>query len=73
MYSNCLFFALKKFVKKGGYFIIRKSRHGFWFHFMWADDLKDANVEHFVPFNKLKYPWISKVLFKGRIKKNESN
>ena len=65
--SNCLFFALYRYVTKGGYIIIRKSRHGFWYHFMWSKDLKV--IEHYVPEKTpLKYPFITKVLFKGRVK-----
>lgn len=65
--NNCLFFALKKFLKKDGFIIIRKSNHGKWFHFMWSKNLKD--IEHFVPHEKLKCALFSKILFKGKVKK----
>ena len=71
MISNCLIFALVKFFKHGGYFIIRKSRVGFWPHFIWSSDLRDAKIEHFVPERYkeglISPPW----LFKGIIKKND--
>ena len=68
--SNCLFFALEKWFKFGGYLIIRKSKFGFWLHFMWSKDLKDADVEHFVPVKKpLRFPLVQKILFVGKSEK----
>ena len=55
----------------GGYLIVRKSKHGFWLHFMWAKKLNDAEVKHFVPLKKLRYPLITKILFKGSVKDGE--
>lgn len=68
--SNCLFFAIKQWWSHGGYFIIRRSRIGPWFHFLWAKDLSGlTSLEHYVPIeNKLKVEAASKLFFKGYIK-----
>lgn len=60
-YSNCIFFAVRMYLKHGGYIAIRKSRMGCWIpHFIWIADLKDAQIEHFVPVpsdtRRLKIP-----------------
>lgn len=70
--SNCLFFALNKWFKHGGYIAIRRSRyHSFIPHIIWIKDLKDAEIEHYTPVNP-KQHLISiifhKFLFKGQIK-----
>ena len=66
--NNCLFYALYKFYKCGGFIVIRKSKYGNWSHVMWSKNL--IEFEHYVPLKlPLKYPWISKVLFRGRVKK----
>ena len=67
--SNCLFFALNKWLKHGGYLVIRKSRYGFWPHFIWCKDLKNAEIEHYVPtVSRLKLEQLHKFVFKGMIK-----
>jgi len=65
MLNNCLFFALRKFVKDDGYFIVRRSRHGWWWHFLWS-----SNLDHFEEFQPLvttdgltSPPW----LFNGKV------
>jgi len=40
--NNCLWFALHRFFTKGGYLLVRKSRHGWWPHFLWS-----SNLDHF--------------------------
>ena len=67
--SNCLIFALSKFVKKGGYIIIRKSKFGPWLHFMWTDNVQD--YEHYRPETPLKHPYLSKILFRGKVEKRK--
>ena len=70
--SNCLIFALTQFFKRGGYIVIRKSKFGPWLHFMWTDSID--SYEHYKPHEKLKYPVISKFLFKGKVeKRNEKD
>jgi hypothetical protein len=69
--GNCLIYALKQYLNHGGYIIIRRSRVGWWPHFMWSPNLKDAEIEHFVPIqyrHDLKKP---PFIFKGYIKKND--
>jgi len=67
--SNCLLFALNRWIKHGGYIAIRKSRMGPWLHFIWIKDLKDAEIEHYVPENDvLNSGSITKIMFKGKIK-----
>jgi len=41
MISNCLFYALGKCWREGGYLVIRKSRFGWFPHFLWSPDLKE--------------------------------
>jgi hypothetical protein len=38
--TNCLAFAWGCFRKRGGFITFRKSHHGWWWHFMWSNDLK---------------------------------
>lgn len=70
-YSNCLFFALKRLFKSGGYIAFRKSRMGSWFpHILWIKDLKDAEIEHFVPTDTSDMR-IPPPLFEGYIKRDD--
>jgi hypothetical protein len=67
--SNCLIFALRKWFKSGGYLVIRASKRGPWLHFLWCRDLRDAEIEHYVPSRgRLKVGSISKFLFRGKVK-----
>ena len=53
--------------KHGGNIVIRKSKYGEWSHVMWTMDFKE--YFHYVPKNPpLPFPFIVKVLFKGKIK-----
>lgn len=38
-YSNCLVFALGAWFSRGGYLLVRRSRHGWWPHFLWLPGL----------------------------------
>lgn len=49
--SNCLVFALAKWFRHGGYLIVRRSRYGWFPHFLWARDLGELEVEQFVPLD----------------------
>lgn len=72
MKSNCLVFALQKWRQEGGYLIIRKSKVGWWPHFLWAKSLEGAKAFHFVPEKyetDLKSP---PMLFKGYVKEGDS-
>jgi hypothetical protein len=48
-YSNCLIFAIRLWLTRGGYLIVRKSRAGWFPHFLWCSNLVDAKVVHFAP------------------------
>lgn len=70
--SNCIIFAFTRFFREGGYLVIRKSRHGWWPHVIWCRDLRNADIEHYVPVvEKLDKPVIKKILFKGRVKTDD--
>lgn len=62
--NNCLFFALSRWFKRGGYLVIRRSRMGLFPHFLWAKSL--GEIEHFVPNDK-RYKAIPPPLFTGTI------
>lgn len=64
--SNCLIFALERFFKYGGFCVWRKSRHGFWWHFMWSPDLK--RFEEYVPLTPTHEKVSPPILFRGRVK-----
>lgn len=63
--SNCLFWALGQFWKKGGYVIYRQAnepRPGWMPHFLWSPDLHE--FWEFAPEN----PRTLKPIFKGVVK-----
>lgn len=67
--SNCFFYALTKWRKFGGYLVIRRSHHGWWPHFIWCKDLKDAQIEHYAPKREgRENPYIKKFFFDGEIR-----
>jgi hypothetical protein len=64
--SNCLFFALGHWWKRGGYFIVRRSHYGWWPHFLWSSDL--AVFEQYAPLSGGRLRWFPPLLFKGHVK-----
>lgn len=70
-YSNCLFYVLRKYFKYGGYLIVRKSRDGWFPHFIWCRDLKDAEIEHFQPMYEDEFIPVKKFWFKGFVSKSD--
>jgi hypothetical protein len=54
-YGNCLIFAIRLWLIGGGYLIVRKSRAGWFPHFLWCADLADTKVLHFTP--RKVAPW----------------
>jgi hypothetical protein len=58
--SNCLFYVLKRCWQDGGYFIIRKSNHGWWPHFIWSGDL--TSFAEFIPPPEHNFRWLPKWL-----------
>ena len=72
-YSNCLIFAIRLWLTGGGYLVVRKSRAGWFPHFLWCADLADARVLHFAP-RKIA-PWwyrpIHMLWFRGVVKRDD--
>lgn len=50
-YSNCLVYALARWIRYGGYIAIRRSQHFPIPHFLWIppDGLAGVTLRHFVP------------------------
>lgn len=71
-HSNCLFWALRKYAREGGYLGMRRSHHWRWIpHFIWSKDLKEWHG--FVPLSPKNGP-IAKLFcwwFRGEVKKEE--
>ena len=72
--SNCFIFALRRWFKRGGYLIIRKSDAGWYPHFIWAESLKDLEIEHYTvdEFHPLMR-FMPAFLFKGYVKKHDND
>jgi hypothetical protein len=67
--SNCLIFALQRWVSRGGYLVVRKSRWGPFPHFLWSPDLK--RVEQYVPAEP-NIRVIPPLIFKGYVKHGDN-
>jgi hypothetical protein len=69
---RCLTYSLKQLWQHGGYLIIRKSRVGWWPHFLWHPGplCEDCNCSSVVPdrYRKLIIP---PLWFKGKVKKGD--
>jgi hypothetical protein len=62
--SNCLVFSVQRLCDDG-YIIIRKSRVGWWPHFMYAKSVDGIRIENFVPQEHIEWselPWWKKIL-----------
>lgn len=79
--TNCLIFSIRRLCA-GGYLIARKSRFGWWPHFMWAQSVDGIEVENLVPATPLKWdelPWWQKILpvhvalFRGVIRNDDKD
>jgi hypothetical protein len=68
--TNCLFFALKKWFSCGGYLVIRKSKVGWWPHFLWSKDLK--TFYHYLPVSYKENKPIPPCVFKGEAAESEA-
>jgi hypothetical protein len=66
--SNCLFFAVSRWLKYGGYVIVRKSHYGWWPHFLWSQDL--LSFEEYSPAIPNHHLLIPPPLYRGVIKFN---
>lgn len=70
--SNCLIFAVWRWITRGGYLILRRSHHGWWPHILWCEDLRDANIQHYVPLEYSDdFAASHKVLFRGYISRQD--
>jgi len=61
--GNCLTFALRKWRAEGGYIVIRKSRYGWWPHFLHMD-AETRVLTHLVPV-KPERRWFPPLTFEG--------
>lgn len=74
--GNCILYALRQWLRHGGYLIVRKSRF-LWLvpHVLWAPPggLDEATVRHFVPEEPTRQPWrVWRALwFRGRVKTDD--
>ena len=72
--TNCLFFALRKLHRSGGYLVIRKSRFGWLPHLAWTANIEGLKVEEFKPIEPFKGNWLQRLfpihmlLFRGYIR-----
>lgn len=71
MQLQCLFYALDKLNETGGYLVFRKSTHWCIPHVLHMDG-KTRVITHYVPPEKLKYPWYSMMGFEGYIKVDDT-
>jgi len=62
-----MFYAFRKYLKTGGYLLVRKSRFGGWPHFLHMDG--DGNITQWQPDEKLRWykPW-EILVYRGYIK-----
>ena len=51
--------------KNGGYLIIRKSKVGWWPHFLWSQDLKE--FRHYVPLEYKENKPVPPLIFDGYV------
>jgi hypothetical protein len=67
-FGNCLFFGLWRWMTRGGYLILRRSHHGWWPHVLWCQNLRDAEIEHYVPLKySTHFAASHKFLFRGYV------
>lgn len=76
---NCITYAVKKFINEGGYLAVRRTRvtkgptrkPGKWLHVLWIKDLKDAEIEHYVPNTFDEHKVSPPISFDGYVKKDD--
>lgn len=64
--NNCLLYALGKFMREGGYLIIRKSRFGWWPHLLHSSDLE--TITDFRPPAPSADRWLPPLLYRGIVR-----
>jgi hypothetical protein len=72
MKIQCLYYALDKWNETGGYLLFRKSVHWCMPHVLHLNP-KTGLITHYVPPEKLKYPWYSMFGFEGYIKTGDDD
>jgi len=68
---NCLIWALRQWFRRGGYLIIRRSRHLTIPHFLWApkDGLDSCKgIRHYTPTHPKKSGWWRALRFHGSVR-----
>lgn len=65
--SNCLIFAVSRVLTRGGYLLVRRSRWGWWPHFLWAESLDPLRIEHFAPVAGGRPRLFPPLIFQGHI------
>ncbi len=78
--SNCLIFAWRRWRRRGGYLLIRRSRHGWWPHFLHGELNDDGQVQvtHLVPVHPLpargwrRWLPVHALLFAGRVRREDA-
>lgn len=70
MKVQCLYYALDKWLLEGGYIAFRKSEHWCMPHVLHID--ANLRVTHYIPPDKLRYPWYSAFGFSGYVREGES-
>ena len=64
--SNCIIFALRRWLQRGGFVVARKSHYGWWPHFLWSPDLR--KFQEYTPAKPNHHLLIPPPLFSGVIK-----
>lgn len=65
--TQCLTYALRKWVTEGGYIMLRKSEHWLVPHVLHLSADRSV-LTHFVPLEKLKQPWHAVFGFEGEVR-----
>ncbi len=65
-YGNCFIYALRQRWRHGGYVITRRSKYGWWPHFIWSPDLRE--FRHFIPDRPAHERLIPPLLFRGSVR-----
>ena len=76
-FGNCWIYALRKWWQEGtadSYLIVRRSRHTWIWHVMWAPSISETYVEDFKPLKSTygrftKWFPVASILFRGRVRR----
>jgi hypothetical protein len=60
--TNCVFFAVGRLHRLGGYLVIRRSHHSKWMpHVAWAPSIEGLDVEEFKPIAPFRGNWLQRI------------